>query len=290
MASSVTSRSMLIQKRNDGMYDILQARLFAVLHHLAKNTDQNKYLVWIIFVIEWAQLFSFPLDYFIFPEWPEEQLGVIPEILEATRMTFLLRGMAWSSYVIFFYVVVVLLLGVIFDFIMTSFAITIGSPEFFRQGWAIKMLKASCKLISTLFFIPCIAIVAYMLRCESVEGFSGYRHVLNKEHSYVVCWQGIHIVHSIIALITILSVIFLVVLFVSTHFDRRLQSKNVFARFHSRLDILYAIVKGFLALLFDLWLPSWSKNTLIGCVIVSYLSLSWFSLHCLPFYNKKVKK
>ena len=73
------------------------------------------------------------------------------QFLSTFRLVYWLEKMSWDVYIIIYYVCIFLLFLIIIDFVYVAYCYKNRKFPFI---WPIQILRHSCTLISTIFFIP----------------------------------------------------------------------------------------------------------------------------------------
>ena len=129
-------------------------------------------------------------------------LNLVFDIFAIFNLSKYMPRINYSMYIASIYVMDFIILLIILDVLFVSYSF---SKKKFSIMWPLDLLRSVASLFVTVFFLPITETLLSIVQCESD---SNGNLVLNYFPD-VICWQGWHLVHALIAsLFTLIFVIF----------------------------------------------------------------------------------
>lgn len=150
-------------------------------------------------------------------------------------------------YIITFYLCVCLVILVIINITYVSYSF---SQNRFGAVWPLRVLRSVVSFIVTVLFMPIFELFISMLECEEEPDENGVIHSMNHYAHGLICWQGQHYVHSILAILVSVAFVIICIVVSITYYESKTSQGNHSARLNSRADVFLLISKIISILLF----------------------------------------
>lgn len=147
-----------------------------------------------------------------------------------------LPSINYLTFIISVYFLLLVILLMILDIIYVSYSF---SRKRFAVMWPLHVLRRGVSLVVTVFFLPITETLISLITCSTNEN-GEYAMELFPD---VVCWQGWHILHSILA--CLFNLIFTIICSIVAYafFEPRMGSKNRTARSDSNGEVVFILNK-----------------------------------------------
>ncbi len=148
--------------------------------------------------------------------------------LNLFQVNYYLSLFNWVVLITVFYVGIFFVALTIADIVYVSYAI---SKKKFSFLWPIKALRGILGLFVTGMFLPLLELFFLILTCEQDDNGNS----INTTAPEIVCWQGLHILYAVSAIIV--SSVFIVIAWViaMTYYEVSSDSENPEAKYVSRV-------------------------------------------------------
>lgn len=183
--------------------------VYEVLFILLKEEDSGVIKLALLRLIDFFQLMVFPFNSDAEFPWRAGALyDSLKSLVEAFQVINYLTNFPWTTYLVIFYLGIFLVFLIILDIIYVLYSI---SRRKFSVVWPLKALSTFCSLFVTVLFLPLLSNVSShllelfvsLITCKKTED-GAYVHV---SYTEIVCWQGSHIFHGVMA--SLISVVFI---------------------------------------------------------------------------------
>ena len=258
---------------------------FAVLFVLLKEEDGGIFSVFFENVIDYLQMLQFIFNNKIKRIWKADSvLDLIFEVFNFFAITQYFSGtLTWTLYLVIFYFCIGAVVLTVLDIIYVSYSF---NKQIFTVMWPLVVLRNVVTLSVTIFFLPVTEFLIGMVECNNDPETGKSVHNLFPD---VVCWQGTHILHGVIALIIIVVFVSISLIVALNYFESRISSSDPTARSNSRADVVFIINKIMLQTTFAFVPDEWDWPLII--LIFSAGFWLWYLYQFDdPYYNEKVSK
>jgi len=258
--------------------------IFNVLYVVLKDDETTFWKFIIMSVIDFFQITNFPFyTASKFPWKADSLLSYIQTFLNVFQLVAWLAKLDLTTYIVVFYLCIVLVCLVILDIFYVSYSF---QKKKFKFLWPLQALRYICGLFVTVLFLPLLETFTSILSCD-MQPDGTYTHSMFPEFQ---CWRGPHILHATFALLvsSIFIIISTVVAF--TYYDSSSLSNDPSARVNSRADVFILITKIILNYIFTFFgKPQYHWFCIISLLLLS--SVNYFKYrYDWPFYNETTNK
>lgn len=200
-------------------------------------------------MIDFFQLLVFPFNSDARFPWRAGSIFTsLQSIIEVFQIINYLTNFPWFTYLIIFYLGILLVLLVILDMVYVLYSI---ARKNFAVVWPLKALTSFCSIFVTVLFLPLLSIFTdfytkielfvSMLTC--VKSQNG-KYFVHSFYSETICWQGAHIAHAVMAVVISIVFILISLIVTLTFYETKQFSGNAGARyFNKNLNIIDRIVE-----------------------------------------------
>ncbi len=281
-SSKMNAQTVSEPKKKEGLVSQstsskLRITIYEVLVILLKEEDSGVLMLSILRLIDFFQLMAFPFSGDAQFPWKASSIyDSLVSVIEIFQIVKYLSDFPWYTYLIVFYMGIMLVVLVILDIVYVLYSI---SRKKFTFIWPLKALTGFCSIFLTVLFLPLLSIPFRLLRielfvsmisCKKSATSADYVHTYYPE---ITCWRGAHIAHAIMA-IAVSAVFIVIALIVTlTFYEARAFTSNAGARYFSRIGH-DSSVESAAGRTFSWWctrspaysrLPSFMTRTTPGC-------------------------
>ena len=155
MNRSVTSKSYH-KKDSDSELSSFRSTIYEVLFILLKDEDSGVLKLALLRIIDFFQLMAFPLNSDAEFPWRAGSLfDYFETIINAFQIINYITNIAWSTYLIIFYLGITLVVLILIDIAYVLYSI---SRKKFVVMWPLKALANFCSIFVTVLFLPLLSI------------------------------------------------------------------------------------------------------------------------------------
>ncbi len=147
----------------------------------------------------------------------------IESIISYIHLSSYFENTTWDVYIIMFYMLLALVFLIIIDIAYVSYS---TSRTKFTFSWPLYALRTLILLFTTVLFLPILNYFFSVLSCIT-NNQNKIAHIYFNE---IVCWENIHILHSIFAILIAIIFISIAIIVGLTYFDCRTSSADPGAR------------------------------------------------------------
>jgi hypothetical protein len=146
--------------------------------------------------------------------------------LNLFQVNFYLSLFNWIVFITVFYIGILVVALTIVDIVYVSYAISMKKFSFL---WPIKVLRQVCGMFVTGLFLPLLELFFMIPACETTdEGTS-----VNTTANDIVCWEGMHILYTVSAILVSSVFIVIAVVIAMTYYDISTDYDNPSAKYRA---------------------------------------------------------
>jgi len=262
----------------------LKNTIFGVLFVLLKEQEISIYTTLILALIQWIQLLIFPFHDTIKDTWNSPKVvKVLHSIVNYFNIVTYLDSTSYDLYVTFFYIGIAILGFSIINIVYVNYAF---SRKKFSFNWPIMILKYIATLFVTILYLPFLDYFISIVACVKDNGG-------NNVHSYfteVLCWNGMHILHAVFAILGSLIFFCMSIVISLTFFEYKSASNDTTARVSARVNFLMIIYKTLMVICLTFLTGEQFQVLLLALILIGSLILFVKFYFSSPYHNEVVAK
>jgi hypothetical protein len=263
----------------------LKKSTFSVLYVLLKEEDSGLIRLFIENITDYLQMLQFIFHDKIKRIWKADNvLNTIFDVFNFFAIAKYFSGtFTWTLYLIIFYTCIGAIILAVLDIIYVSYSF---NKKRFSVMWPLIVLRNVVTLSVTVLFLPITEFLIQMVQCE-YDAEKGYS--VHSMFSEIQCWNGMHILHSVVALINIIVFVSISMVVALNYFESRISSDDPTARSNSRADVVFIVNKILLQTTFAFVPKEWDWPLVI-IIFVAGFWLWYLYQFDDPYYNEVVSK
>jgi len=262
----------------------LKNNIFGILFVLLKEQETSIYTSFILAAIQFLQLLIFPFHATINKTWDSEDVtDVLHSIFNYFNIVPYLDDTNWDLYIIFFYIGIVVVGIMIIDALYVSYAF---SRKRYSFTWPIIILRYIGTLFMTVLYLPFLDYFISVPAC--VTDKSGLS--VHSFYSEVRCWNGVHILHAIFAILGSILFVATTAVLSLTYFEYKGVSNDPNARINSRPNFLILVYKTIMVICLTYLTGDQFQVLLIALILIGSLILFMKFYFNSVYHNEIVSK
>ena len=203
----------------------IRKSIFEVLFLLLKEEETSIWGLSILRMVDFFQLMVFPFSGDAkFPWNAGSLLTSLQNIIEFFQVISYFSNFPWATYLVIFYLGILLVLLVIVDIIYVLYSM---ARKKFAVIWPLKALTSFCSIFVTVMFLPLLKLFVSMISChKNDDGVFVHNYYVEER-----CWEGLHILHAIMAVVVSIVFIMISLIVTLTFYDIKTLSANAASKY-----------------------------------------------------------
>lgn len=269
----------------DSSSSVIKRTLFQSLAPLLTEEYFNPLFKLLFLLIETLQLISFAFKPILIGLWKSPNaINTISGFFKYFMIMPYVEKSGFSSFLVVFYIVVGIMLGLVLTMIYLTRKIDENShhSKAVNQNSAgFQIARAICELLSPVLFLPMIEVLIKIFDCSFDTPTARWIHNMFPE---AVCFDGIYFLHVFLGGLCAVLLEFLTAALNMMFFEPRLKSHNFLAKANGRIAFSEFLYKTMLVVIFEI------LGTYNDVILLAYFTIVPFILFLrfredFPFYN-----
>ena len=263
----------------------LKVSTFQVLYIALKEDENSLFGMFIDNATDYVQMLQFVFHAKIMSVWKASGfLSVIFNIGAWLNISAYFSGtFTYTLFLMLYYFCVAIILLMVLDIIYVSYSY---HKQKFTMIWPLSILRNVVTLSVTLFYLLITQFMTNIIQCQPDS--TGTIQVL-VSYPTVQCWAGMHILHAVIGIISIIVFVAISIIVALNYFESRTNSTDPSARSNSRADVAFALNKIILQATFSFIPAQWDWPLVL--LTFSFGTWQWYLYQFDdPYYNETASK